>query len=112
MGIEIVDFAETPKTNEYTPAVKALAEAGEDKAVTITEATREAVFKERAKFGEAARIEGFSTRVKGESEETDKNGNVTSASVTLILVPKITRTRKPKTDDGDAETAEDNTPAE
>ena len=111
MGIEIVDFAEAPKTNEYTPTVKALAEGGEGKAVTITEETREAAFRERGKFGEAARIEGYSTRVKDETENTDKNGNITSVSVTLVLVPKITRTRKPKTEDG-AETAEDVSPAE
>lgn len=103
MGIAIVDFAEAPKTNEYTETVKALAEAGEGKAVTITEDTREAAFRERGRFGEAARIEGFSTRVKADEEKTDGKGNVTSVSITLVLVPKITRTRKPKGETADAD---------
>ena len=105
-GIENVDFTEAPKTNEYTEHVKALAAAGEDKAVTLTEATREEAFRERTKFGEAARLEGYSTRTKGEREETDKNGNVKSVSITLVLTQRITRTRKPKTDESADQTTE------
>jgi hypothetical protein len=109
--MEIIDFIPPVKTNEYTPDVQALIDAGEGKAARIVAPANDAAKAQRL-FQKAANMLERTAKLIPELTETEGEGDEAVVKLTFTLTKRHKARRNAEREAAKAEAPTDAAPVE